>query len=314
MTTIVSKLLISTMARVSPSHLPGNQLEKAAWGQARAGQLFRVTNVRSGVDIEAGTPSEGDRQSIDTGAVTLLPAPVIWRDQRGHDTCLNYACIERFAGVFNPDQLIEALVFNAQDLSEDAARLIRFRFEFVDPALMPPSGRMDRADWARRLDDELRLDPVLESLVVRCWLAREKGKRLSATDKVGIIENIVSPRILNSSYRNRGNADPDAQGNDSSSQTKEPLVLKIPHVPKNSVKRRRDYFLRRFEKDFEHARDLRSITKDLKEKHVQYGGDEVDPKEIGVYLATRDNFEKFKEALTHLCEYYEVSINEQPGE
>jgi hypothetical protein len=314
MTTIVSKLLISTMARVSPSHLPGNQLEKAAWGQARAGQLFRVTNVRSGVDIEAGTPSEGDRQSIDTGAVTLLPAPVIWRDQRGHDTCLNYACIERFAGVFNPDQLIEALVFNAQDLSEDAARLIRFRFEFVDPALMPPSGRMGRADWARRLDDELRLDPMLESLVVRHWLAREKGKRLSATDKVGILENIVSPRILNSSYRNRGNADPDAQENGSSAQAKEPIILKIPNISSDVVNRRSNVFLEKFAEHFENARDLRSITKDLKEKHVQYGGDEVDPKEIGVYLATRDNFEKFKEALTHLCEYYEVSINEQPGE
>lgn len=310
MTTIVSKLLISTMARVSPSHLPGNQLEEAAWGQARAGQLFRVTNVRSGVDIEAGTPSEGDRQSIDTGAVTLLPAPVIWRDQRGQDTCLNYACIERFAGVFNPDQLIEALVFNAQDLSEDAARLIRFRFEFVDPALMPPSGRMDRADWARRLDDELRLDPVLESLVVRHWLAREKGKRLSATDKVGILENIVSSRILTSSYRSGGNADPGTQKNDTPAEVKEPLILKIPNVSSDVFKRRSNYFLEQFGKGCENVRDLRSIIQDLKKKHVQLGGDKVKETDIGFYLGTRDNFEKFKEALTHLCEYYEVSINE----
>jgi len=314
MTKIVSNLLIGTVARVSPTHLPGNQLEKAAWGQAHAGQLFRVTNIRSGVDIQTANVPEGGCQLTDTGAVTLLPAPVIWRDQRGHDVCLNYACIERFAGVFNPDQLIEALVFDEQNLSEDAAHLIRFRFQFVDPALMPHSDRTDRAAWAHRLDDELSTNLALETLIAQHWLARENGKRLSATDRAGILENTVSARIFNPSYRNRRRASPDGQENDGSTQTKEPLVLESRALSTEAINHRRKHFPMEFEETFNDARDLKSIVRDLKEKHVQCGGDKVNPEDVRFHLITRDNFTEFKKALDYLCEYYGVSIYEQPGD
>ena len=310
MTKIVSNLLIGTLARVSPSHLPGNQYEKATWGQALAGQLFRVTNIRPGVDIEASTSSKGDYPSTDTGAVTLLPVPVIWRNQRDHDVCLNYACIERFAGIFNPNQLVEALVFSEQDLSEDAARLIRFRFEFVDPALSPHSDRTDRTAWAHRLNDEISTNPVLETLIARHWLDRESSKRLSATNRASILENIVSARIFNPSFRNRKRTNPDSQENNASTQAKEPLILEKRALPREVMRLRRDQYSEEFGKTFESARDLRSIVNELKKKHVQCGGIKVDREDVNLHLITRNDFKEFKEALDYLCEYYGVSVYE----
>ena len=308
MAEIVTSFCSSTTVRIAPNHLPGNQVAPATWGQAHASQLFKVINVRSGVDVQTASVSEGRRQLTDTGAVTLLPAPVIWRDQRGYDVCLNYACIERFAGVFNPDQLIEALVFNEQDLSEDAARLIRFRFEFLDPALMPHSGPTERAAWAHRLDDELNTNPALVILVDRYWLARENTKGLSASDKACILENIISARIFNPSYRNKRDVEPRRQEDDASTQTKEPAVLEIPSLRQDVVNERRAEFRREFAKNFSNARDVTAIVGELRERHVECGGKKKD--DVSWYLATRDNFGEFKEALAYLCKYYEVSIDE----
>ena len=308
MAEIVTSFCSSTIVRIAPNHLPGNQVARATWGQAHASQLFKVINVRSGVDIQTANVTEGAHQSTATGALAMLPLPVIWRDQRGDDVFLNHACIQPFAGTINPDQLVEALVFNESELSEDAARLIRFRFEFVDPALMPHSDRTDRAAWAHRLDDELSTKPVLERLVSRHWLARENAKRLSANDRAVILENTVSARIFNPSYRKGARTGPDKQENDVDTQTKEALALEHQAFPVDVINRRGKHFLQEFEKAFSNSRDLRAIVADLRARHVECGGEKED--DVKWYLATRDNFGEFKEALAYLCKYYEVSIDE----
>ena len=300
---IVSTLLRKTIFRVAPVHLPADQIEPAVWGLASAGDLYRVTNVRSNIPISQRTTSGNNAMMNDSESVSLFPMPVIWRNRKGYDVCLNHACVQRYAGVFNPQQLIEVLVLSEEDLTADAARLVQFRFEFIDPALMPSSNRTTRTAWAARLQDEFEQNTGLESLVAYYWLGRQSSKGLSANDKAGLLENAVSANLFYPSYRENKTSAPPVKGS--------PLDLAPPEVDRAVAVQNVEHFRSEFNRRFEDARPLTDIVRDLDQKHSEAEAQPKKNNKIAKYLASRKNFDEFQDALYLACRYYGVVMYKQ---